>query len=208
MEIKVCGMREVENIKSVLSLNPNYMGFIFYEGSPRFVGKGFSLENVAFGLTKKIGVFVNEKIEKVEALIEAHQLDGVQLHGNENSEYCQQLKKNTLLIKSISVGEKIDTDYLKSFEGNCHYFLFDTKTKAFGGSGKKFNWELLNEIRMPYFLSGGISNDILEKEKLPQSIYLKGLDLNSQYEIQAGQKDLEKLKIVINNNRNGNLRIH
>jgi phosphoribosylanthranilate isomerase len=208
MEIKVCGMREVENIKSVLSLNPDYMGFIFYKGSPRYVGKAFSLKKIAFGKTKKIGVFVNENLENVEALIEKHELDGVQLHGNESPEYCQHLKEKTMVIKSASVSETINSEYLKTLEAHCHYFLFDTKTAAFGGSGKKFNWTVLEQIAHPFFLSGGISNDILEIENLPKNQYLKGLDLNSQYEIQAGIKDLEKLKTVFKNKNNGYFRRH
>jgi phosphoribosylanthranilate isomerase len=208
MEIKVCGMRDTENIKSVLSLNPNYMGFLFYEGSPRYVGKNFSLEGISFAETKKIGVFVNESLENVEVLIEQHQLDGVQLHGNESPEYCQHLKEKTMVIKSISIGDSIDKAYLKTLETHCHYFLFDTKTEAFGGSGKKFNWTLLEQIAHPFFLSGGISNAVLEKENLPKNKYLRVLDLNSQYEIQAGIKDLEKLKIVFKNKNNGNSRRH
>jgi phosphoribosylanthranilate isomerase len=158
MEIKVCGMRVSENIKSVLSFHPNYIGFIFYEGSPRYVGKDFSLEGIVFGKTKKIGVFVNESLENVEALIDAHKLDGVQLHGNESPEYCQHLKEKTMVIKSVSVGETIDSRYIKTLEAHCHYFLFDTKTEAFGGSGKKFNWTVVEQIAHPFFLSGGISN--------------------------------------------------
>jgi phosphoribosylanthranilate isomerase len=208
MKIKVCGMRESENIKSVLSFHPNYMGFIFYEGSQRYVGNDFSLEDITFGKTKKIGVFVNEDLEKVEVLIEKHKLDGVQLHGDESQEYCQYLKAKTMVIKSVSVGETIDAEYLKTLDAHCHYFLFDTKTAALGGSGKKFNWAVLEKIAHPFFLSGGISNDILETEELPKNAYLQGLDINSQYEIQAGIKDLEKLKIVFKNKNNDNFRRH
>jgi phosphoribosylanthranilate isomerase len=208
MDIKICGMKATENIKAVLTLNPNYMGFIFYEGSPRYVGKDFSLDSIAFGKTKKIGVFVNENLIDVKALILKHNLDGVQLHGNESPEYCQQLKEKTMVIKSVSVDNSIDSKYLESLAPYCHYFLFDTKTAGFGGSGKKFDWAVMEEVRHPFFLSGGISNDILETENLPKNEYLKGLDLNSRYEIQAGIKDLEKLKIVFKNKNNDNFRRH
>lgn len=199
-------MREPENIRSVLKLNPEYMGFIFYEGSPRYVGKDFSLKDIVFSHTKKIGVFVNENKEKIEQLILQHKLDGIQLHGNESLLDCEYFKEKTMLIKAVSVEENIDLKYLKTLENKCHLLLFDTKTKIYGGSGKTFNWELLKQVRLPFLLSGGISNEVLENINLPKNSNLKGIDLNSQYEISAGLKNLEKLKVVFKNKNNGNFK--
>jgi phosphoribosylanthranilate isomerase len=206
MLIKVCGMREKENIEAVLSLEPDYMGFIFFPDSKRYVGEHFSIRRIAFGPTKKIGVFVNESIENIGALIDIHQLDGVQLHGNEKPNYCSLLKQKTKVIKAVSVSNRIDKAFLKTYYNNCDYLLFDTKTALHGGSGQTFNWQLLEDIPQPYFLSGGISNTILKNTILPDNKYLKVLDVNSQYEIAPGLKDLEKLKILFENKKNGNFR--
>jgi phosphoribosylanthranilate isomerase len=206
MKLKVCGMKDVKNIKAVLALQPDYMGFIFYQASPRAVGTTFSLENIAFNSTKKIGVFVNEDIHSVKQLIAQHNLDGVQLHGNESADYCESLMGKAEVIKAIAVGTAIDKVALNRYANCVDYYLFDTKSRTHGGSGQTFNWRLLDDIQQPYFLSGGISNTILKNMTLPNNGHLIGLDVNSQYEIAPGLKDIEKLKTLFENNKNGNFR--
>ncbi len=206
MKVKVCGMKDTENIKAVLALQPDYMGFIFYKASPRYVGSAFAMSAIDFKNTKKIGVFVNENLNVVKRLIEKYQLDGVQLHGNESPNYCTELKGKTEVIKAIAIENTLAKGELDIYYNSIHYFLFDTKSKVYGGSGQTFNWQLLNDIQHPYFLSGGISNAILENTTLPKHKHLIALDVNSQYEITAGLKDIEKLKTLFENKKNGNLR--
>jgi phosphoribosylanthranilate isomerase len=206
MKVKVCGIKDIENIKAVLALQPDYMGFIFYKASPRYVGNAFDIKAIDFRNTKKIGVFVDENLHVVKQLIEQHQLDGVQLHGNESPNYCAELKEKTEVIKAIAIGNTLDQGELDIYCNSIHYFLFDTKSKVYGGSGQTFNWQLLDSVQHPYFLSGGISNTVLENRRLSNNKHLVALDVNSQYEITAGLKDIEKLKTLFENKKNGNLR--
>ncbi|MDP4188007.1 MAG: phosphoribosylanthranilate isomerase, partial [Bacteroidota bacterium] len=129
LKIKICGLREAGNIREIASLNPDFMGFIFYPSSKRFVGENFDgemLKNIPEHIAK-VGVFVNESLEKVEYLYQKFGMDFVQLHGNEHPEYCQKLKeKNIKIIKAFSVPADFDAGICKTYESCCNYFLFDT----------------------------------------------------------------------------------
>ena len=195
MKIKVCGMRDKENISGLLDLKPDYIGFIFYEQSKRFVADFPQIEIPSS--VKKVGVFVNEIIEKIIEKVNKHKLDFVQLHGNETSEYCEKLAaKDIKIIKAFSVDENFDFSATKPFEKCVSLFLFDTKGNNYGGNGIKFNWELLQNYtgKTPFLLSGGISkNDAAEIKKMKHLAFL-GIDINSGFELEPGLKNIKEIK--------------
>lgn len=188
-------MRDKENILGLLALKPDFIGFIFYDKSKRFV-TDFP-QNEIPSTTKKVGVFVNETIEEIIEKANQHTLDFVQLHGNETSEFCEKLvAKNIKIIKAFSVDENFDFSAIKSFEKHVSLFLFDTKGNNYGGNGIKFNWELLQKYlgRKPFLLSGGISiNDAAEIKKIKHPAFL-GIDINSGFEMEPGLKNIKEIK--------------
>lgn len=200
MKIKVCGMRKPENIDDLIrKVNPDWMGLIFYSKSPRYVSEEFG-KVIRTMDVPKVGVFVNESLDFVLSKIEDFNLAVVQLHGNESPEYARELKLRTSkkIWKVVSVGESIDWELLREYVGLVEYFLFDTATKSHGGSGKKFNWSVLETypFEKGFLLSGGLdersANEIKElSKKMPQ---LVGVDLNSKFEDEPGLKNIEKLK--------------
>jgi phosphoribosylanthranilate isomerase len=195
MKIKVCGMRESENISELMTLKPNYIGFIFYEQSKRFVSDFPQIEIPSS--VKKVGVFVNGSIDRIIEKANKHSLDFVQLHGDETVEYCEELaKKNIKIIKAFSVDENFDFSAIDFFEKHVSLFLFDTKGKNYGGNGVKFNWELLQNYtgKTPFLLSGGISrSDAAEIKKFKHPAFL-GIDINSGFELEPGLKNINEIK--------------
>jgi phosphoribosylanthranilate isomerase len=194
MEWKVCGMRDEHNIKEVLRLEPDYMGFIFYAKSPRFVGDNWSLSDVPFGNTSKVGVFVNEAMETVANTASKFQLDFIQLHGDESAEYCEYLYHQGLkIIKAIGVGKKGDFDQCSQYKKWVKYFLFDTQSAQYGGTGESFNWSLIDHYdqQVPFILSGGLTVDI--EQNFPPHWNLAFIDVNSRFEIEPGLKDVSLL---------------
>lgn len=202
MKIKVCGMRDSNNILELIKLKPDFIGFIFYEKSKRFISD-FPQVNIPKNI-KKVGVFVNESIEEVISKVKLYQLDCVQLHGNETSEYCHKLSHSELflesksieIIKAFSVDEDFDFEITDLFEDVCDYFLFDTKGKEYGGNGIKFNWDILQNYKgqTPFLLSGGISkNDVGEVNKISFSTF-EGIDVNSGFEIEPGFKNINEIE--------------
>jgi phosphoribosylanthranilate isomerase len=202
VRLKICGLRD--NIEEVAALQPDYVGFIFYPKSPRYVGENFKMPALDKEI-KKVGVFVNEPIERVVEIVIKYDLQYAQLHGTEATEECQTIRdKGIGIIKAFAMDEHFDFRQLEQYESTIDYFLFDTKTKGFGGSGRSFNWHLLKEYSMnnAYFLSGGISlgNTAALKSIDLQNIH--ALDVNSRFEIRPGLKDIEmlqKLKEHLNN---------
>lgn len=195
MKLKICGLKDPENIKEVAALKPDYMGFIFYPQSKRFVGNDFDMPEINPSI-KKVGVFVNESKSTVLEKIGKHKLDYVQLHGNESAEFCAELSKSfTKIIKAFGIDENFDLLSLRGYENHCEYFLFDTKTPEFGGSGKSFDKSILNKYKLskPYFLSGGIGMEEIASIGHPVSKYF-AIDVNSKFEIEPGIKDINKLK--------------
>jgi phosphoribosylanthranilate isomerase len=196
MKLKICGMKYLENIQEVAALQPDYLGFIFYEKSKRhFDGTIPSLPKTI----KKVGVFVEAPIDFVKDKIKHYQLDVIQLHGDEPPAYCQNFS-DVEVIKVFSVGNQFDFKVLVSYEKLVDYFLFDTKGAAKGGNGISFDWTLLENYpsHKPYFLSGGIGLESLNslKEfrqgKAAKNCY--ALDVNSRFEDYAGMKNTDKLK--------------
>ena len=199
VRLKVCGMKYPDNVKALLALQPDYMGFIFYEQSKRFVGD--LNPEITHSLpqgTKPTGVFVNEKLENVISIVQKYQLKAVQLHGAESPEYCARLKSmlpEIELIKAFGVNETFDFEILAHYEKHIDYFLFDTQTEDHGGSGKTFNWQLLENYRLhkPYFLSGGIGLEQAGKIAEIMDPRLYAIDLNSRFESSAAEKNIEQL---------------
>lgn len=196
--IKICGMRFPENIAKVAALKPDFMGFIFYPKSPRYAE---SLDNAALNALpstiKKIGVFVNENLENILTIAYKYKLDGLQLHGTEMVDMCAKLKKaGYIVIKAFPIAEAYNFKVTKDYEGACDYFLFDTKTDAYGGSGLKFNWAMLDEYKgeTPFLLSGGIAADDAEAILKIEHPKFAGIDLNSKFEVKPGLKNVEALR--------------
>lgn len=202
LKLKVCGMRDAENINRLAQLKPDYIGFIFYPQSKRYADKLESKVLQALPPSiKKTGVFVNASLEEIAEKIEQFKLDAVQLHGQETPEFCKQLKPfNIEIIKAFGVNNDFDFGSLENFDSVCDYFLFDTKTELHGGSGKTFDWSILKRytLNKPYFLSGGLSAENIREIKSINDSRLFALDLNSRFELQPGLKDIEKLTTVFN----------
>lgn len=230
MIIKVCGMRDAENIRDVARLDIDMMGFIFYPQSPRYVqmissmagiipdyseerlrrvrGKdGGSAQAMAHRI-QRVGVFVDDMPQSIVTRVYNYRLDYVQLHGDESRVMIDNLR-NTLvpdiqphirIIKAICVKDRDDIRRYQDFEGSVDLFLFDTQTDAYGGSGRQFDWSVLDAYdgQTPFLLSGGIGPDDAEKVKRFHHPRFAGVDLNSRFETAPGVKDVEKLKTFIN----------
>ena len=196
MKLKVCGMREVTNIKSVLNLKPDLMGFIFYPKSERFVG-ALSLEGIDFQSTQKVGVFVNEPLDSVAERVETFGLDYVQLHGNESPSYLKNVKYlGVKVIKVFRIKDQLPIDKMLAFDQQVDYFLYDTLSHEYGGSGKRFKWDILNDSpsSKPFWLSGGLSIESLKMLNTINHRGLTGIDVNSKFEDYPGMKNIELLK--------------
>ncbi len=195
---KVCGMRDPENIAQVLELKPNFMGFIFYNKSPRYVGQQWVGPGPEFpSTTKKVGVFVNADLNQVKFLGYKYELDSLQLHGHETPEYCSNLFASGYeIIKAVSPDMVSDPEHIRAYKPWVHYLLFDTPSEQFGGTGHSFDWTLLaqydNEI--PVFLSGGIMIKSLDNISKLNKLNLASVDINSCFETRPGFKDINKLK--------------
>lgn len=198
MKIKICGLKYDQNIRYINRLQADFMGFIFYPKSKRFINIS-EVENSINDIsppTKKVAVFVNETAENITAQISSYQFDVVQLHGNEEPKTAERLKSiGYQVIKAFSIHSDFNFEITREYNGICDYFLFDTATSLYGGSGKKFDWQILStyEENTPFFLSGGI-NSFDAKQilnfKHPQ---LFAVDVNSGFEVEPGLKDIDLL---------------
>lgn len=203
--LKVCGLTRIEQIQELISLGTDFLGFIFYEKSPRYALNHLTLHEISeIPHTKKVGVFVNETPENIVRTADAAGLNFIQLHGNEHVGFVSELRKKldpeSEIIKVIRIGNQGVNELQEIIHQNQNtvdYFLFDNDSSAFGGTGKTFDWNLLNdiEIPLPYFLSGGISLENVENSKLLKNKPF-ALDINSQFEIKPGIKDVEKIKKI------------
>lgn len=199
IKLKICGMKYPENIKEVSTLNPDYLGFIFWEKSSR----NMNLETIPEipKSIKKVGVFVNASIQDIISKVNQYQLNVVQLHGNESVTYCKNVKKlGVEVIKVFSIADKFDFTTIKEYVLFVDYFLFDTKGKLPGGNGITFDWNILENyhFNVPYFLSGGIGTTEIDglKEFLesPAANKCYGIDVNSRFEKKPGIKNITKLQ--------------
>jgi len=201
MLVKVCGLNSVDNIANLPLELIDWLGFIFYEKSPRNVS--IEPDQAFFKLTsnhKRVGVFVNTPLTSVFAKVQRYKLDIVQLHGQEPVAHCAYLKHNGVsVIKVISVNEDTDFHLYEEYEPVVDYFLLDTKSVLRGGTGEKFNWEILGKytLNTPFILSGGIGPD---DAQLIYQINLEkcaGIDINSRFEIEPGIKDPAQIKTFL-----------
>lgn len=203
IRLKVCGMTKIDQLKQLEEFGVDFAGLIFYDRSPRCVTR--------FGLTpdilkkeklgiNRVGVFVNESIDNVLRIVDDWKLHMVQLHGVESPRYCEQISNHITTIKAFRIGQDDNVSY-KTFPyvENTDLFLFDTKAKAYGGTGEKFEWSLLKQqpLSKAYFLSGGIGPDDVGKIKefCSSERKLFSLDVNSVFEVSPGIKDMSKVKL-------------
>ena len=210
LRIKVCGMKFAENITDVATLEPDFLGFIFFPASSRYVADALDSRQLqALPLTiRRVGVFVNETTPNILRIAGQYGLDLVQLHGEEQPEQCAELQAKGLpVMKVFSVGSTFDFATLMPYVSHCTYFLFDTKSDMRGGSGTTFDWSLLKAypLSVPYFLAGGLD---LSHVPALQELQLPGLfavDLNSRFETAPAQKDVERLRLMLNELRNSSI---
>ena len=225
MIIKVCGMRDADNIREVSELDIDMMGFIFWKDSPRFVRMISSHAGIIPDYSeerlnknsgkvvddqhriKRVGVFVDDMPQTIVTRIYNYELDYVQLHGEESCIMIDNLRRTlepdirtgVKIIKTISVSSAEDIEKTKEYEGCVDLFLFDTKCPTIGGSGDKFDWSVLSAYKgnVPFLLSGGIGMDDVDMIKSFQHPQFAGVDVNSCFETEPGVKDVEKLRLFI-----------
>lgn len=213
MKIKVCGMKYSKNILDVAALRPDYMGFIFWKPSARFID-GSIPDNIPNSI-KKTGVFVDASQNDIIDIVKTRQLNALQLHGEESSKFCASLKRELIeikncpveIIKAFSIGNSFDFNTLQAYETSCDFYLFDTKGRLPGGNGFTFDWSVLENYpsNKPYFLSGGIGTDSVQEIKNfikePMSKYCYAIDLNSKFETAPGLKNQKLLNAFFNSIR-------
>jgi phosphoribosylanthranilate isomerase len=201
MKIKVCGLRDKGNIQAVAALAPDYMGFICYEPSPRFV-KDIPMDVLADlpSSIYKTAVFVDESKETINKLIDTYKFNAIQLHGSESPDFANSFRDKVTVFKAFGLNADFDFERLNNYANKVDYFLFDTKTDLYGGSGKTFDWSILDKYKQntPFFLSGGLSLDNLEEVNTINHPQFYGVDLNSKFETSPGVKDIDKLKEAFN----------
>jgi phosphoribosylanthranilate isomerase len=208
IQIKVCGMRDTENVREVSKLRPDFLGFIFYPASKRFVGENpdVSMLLSVSKRIKKVGVFVNEENEKVLKIASRYNLDLLQLHGSETPKDCRTLKSaGYQVIKAFGMEPAFNYTTLMPYLQCCDYFLFDTKSDQFGGVGQKFNWEKIREYKynVPFFLSGGIGPEDHAMILEIQHPAMVAIDINSQFETEPGLKNVSLVRNFIKRLKEG-----
>jgi len=203
LQLKVCGLTKLDQIQELIDLKVDFLGFIFYNESPRFVLNHLTLEQISnIEHSRKVGVFVNENVERIIEISEKANLNFIQLHGDENDDFISELREKLnpkiKIIKVIRIGNQSPEELQKTNNQQpitINYLLFDTDSKAFGGTGQTFDWNILNEIEIPfpYLLSGGISLENIHQLKTINHQPI-ALDINSKFEIEPGNKDLDKIR--------------
>lgn len=202
MKVKVCGLRDADNLKEIAALGPDFVGFIFYDQSPRFVGEELD-EEVVKSLPRpirKVGVFVNASPEFILRTVKKYDFQYVQLHGNETPDFCRSLRNRGInIIKAFRVDELFNFSMLNNYKAQCDFFLFDAKGDQLGGNGHTFDWSILSRYdnEKPFFISGGIGLDNLDQLTALKGMKLYGVDVNSQVETAPGVKDVAKVKELI-----------
>ena len=203
MKLKICGMKYPDNLSAVASHAPDYLGFIFYEKSPRYMANTLTPADTRRvpDTIRKIGVFVNAPSSVILAQVERFGLQGVQLHGSEPPELCGELKgANVLIVKALPwTSNREDQARWEAYQPYVDYFLFDTPTPQHGGSGRAFDWAHLASYRLstPFFLSGGIGLDNVDQALRLDHPNLVGIDVNSRFETAPGRKSIDQLQQLI-----------
>jgi phosphoribosylanthranilate isomerase len=199
MKIKVCGMRNQSNIEELVKLKPDYIGFIFYPKSKRFIGEKIpdEIQSLIPVYIQKVGVFVDEPFDNLLDKFRSNKLDMIQLHGSELPDYCERLRKLDIpVIKVFSIDAEFDFETVKPYNPFCDFYLFDTASELRGGSGLKFDWKKMDQYNgeKPFFLSGGIQSSDTEIIKDITHNQLHAIDVNSGFETEPGIKDIQKLE--------------
>jgi phosphoribosylanthranilate isomerase len=198
MKIKVCGMKYEDNLKALSALSPDYMGFIFYERSKRFVGENFDekILDLINPYIIRTGVFVNHTEEYILKKAERYKLNVIQLHGDESPELCESLrKKGFQIVKVFQTDKKFDFKTTTPFNEVADYFLFDTKSENYCLNFNSFDWSIFKKYdnKKPIFLSGGIGPESIEEIKKLDGLNIHALDINSKFEISPAIKDVKKI---------------
>jgi phosphoribosylanthranilate isomerase len=202
MRVKVCGITQVEQLSILPEIGAAFAGLIFYPKSPRYVLRHMTTSQIKKEAnTNKVGVFVNASIEEVLQMVDECRLHMVQLHGDESPRYCEKLADYISVIKAFRISETGNINWrIKEYSNVCDMYMFDTEGAGYGGTGKKLNWEKLQNVVVgkPYFLSGGIEPTDVEKLKefltRSESKALFAIDINSKFETLPGIKDIELIK--------------
>jgi len=208
MRIKVCGMTLPEQVNALDEMGVDFAGFIFYPKSPRYVGNKISPEKMKKikGHIAKVGVFVNEPFEEMMKTVEEYRLDMVQLHGDESERFCEKVANYVTTIKAFRLSENDPIEWMiRPFHDGSDMYMFDTLGSGYGGTGKKFNWNLLKDVNINklFFLSGGIEpgdeERLMEFTSMEAAKKLFAIDINSRFEVTAGVKDIGKVKSFVQN---------
>jgi phosphoribosylanthranilate isomerase len=202
MRIKVCGMTMVEQVEALHEIGATFAGFIFYPKSPRYVFRHLTSAQIKkINTINKVGVFVNASVEEVLLMVDECRLHMVQLHGDESPKYCERIADYVSVVKAFRLSDNDSIEWMiRPYMDVCDMFMFDTMGAGYGGTGKKFNWEMLKDatVGKPFFLSGGIEPGDEEKlrefSREPVAKALFAIDINSRFEIAPGVKDMDMVK--------------
>ena len=201
MRTKVCGMTQVEQVEQLPALGAEFAGFIFYPKSPRYAFRYLTSAQIKkLNNINKVGVFVNASIEEVLLMVDECRLQMVQLHGDESPKYCERIAEYVSVVKAFRLSDNDSLQWMvRPFMDVCDMFMFDTMGSGYGGTGKKFDWNILkgSDIGKPFFLSGGIQEEdtkaLKDFAEEPVANALFAIDINSKFEVSPGVKDLEKV---------------
>ena len=207
MRIKVCGMTQLKQVEELAALGVTFAGFIFYSKSPRYVFRSLTITEIKkISNINKVGVFVNAPVEEVIHMVDECRLSMVQLHGDETPKYCEKIADYVSVVKAFRISEGDNIEWMiRPFMEVCDMFMFDTLGAGYGGTGKKFDWDLLKNITVgkPFFLSGGIEPSDEAKLKFfaqePVAKALFAVDINSKFETSAGVKDMKLVREFVRN---------
>ena len=202
MRVKVCGMTQQEQVEDLGRMGVTFAGFIFYPKSPRYVFRNMTTSQIRKeNNVNKVGVFVNAPIEEVLHMVDECRLHMVQLHGDETPKYCEKIADYVSVVKAFRLSENDNIDWMiRPYMDVCDMFMFDTMGAGYGGTGKKFNWDMLKQVSVgkPFFPSGGIEpgdeKKLKEFANEPGAKALFAVDINSRFEVSPGVKDMGKLK--------------
>lgn len=193
MLIKVCGLKEEVNLNKVSLADIDMIGLNFYPVSKRYLSNEINTSKISKNISM-VGVFVNESYQEIIKLVEKYNLEYIQLHGDEDNVFCKKLREQVKVIKAISIKSSEDFHKAEAFT-DVDYILFDTKTKMYGGSGRKFDWSILDnyEGNIPFILAGGIKPDDVKAIKEINHKSFRGIDINSQFESEPGIKSVPEV---------------
>jgi len=201
MRVKVCGMTQMDQVNELKNIGVNFAGFIFYPKSARYVLRHLTTSQIRKeNNINKVGIFVNDSKEHVLQMVDECRLHMVQLHGDESPKFCEQIADYISVVKAFRLSDNDNIEWMvRPYRDVCDMFLFDTEGAGYGGTGKKFDWNMLSgtDIAKPFFLSGGIQPEdagklkAFSKENVAKDLF--AIDINSKFEVNPGIKDMEKV---------------